>query len=75
MDTKSTSTTNVDGSRDITSMDVVKDMERQVMANNIRMLMLEEQNEKLRKSITLLISSSEHEQSKMVSFSVVWVKL
>jgi len=51
----------------VTEMDIVKDMEKQVMANNIRILMLEEQNEKLRKSITLLIASAEKEQRKTVS--------
>lgn len=67
MDTETTAANNFNDGNNVSDMDVVKDMERQVMANNIRILMLEEQNEKLRKSITVLISSAEKEQRKTVS--------
>ncbi|XP_048582175.1 coiled-coil domain-containing protein 157 isoform X2 [Nematostella vectensis] len=46
------------GGGEVTELDVVKDMERQVMANNIRIQLLEEQNDKLRSSITLLMNAS-----------------
>ena len=46
--------------------EVAKDMERQVMANNIRILTLEEQNEKLRKSITFLMNARENMSKKKV---------
>lgn len=61
MDNKSTATDNMNGvnGREVTDLDVVNDMEKQVMANNIRILMLEEQNEKLRNSITVLMSSAD----------------
>jgi predicted RNase H-like nuclease (RuvC/YqgF family) len=59
--------------REITDMDVVKDMERQVMSNNIRILTLEEQNNKLRKSITLLMSSAGDVQSKEVRALIIFI--
>lgn len=62
-----TSVNNGNDGNTVTEMDIVKDMEKQVMANNLRILMLEEQNEKLRKSITLLIASAEKDQRKTVS--------
>ncbi|XP_068750347.1 coiled-coil domain-containing protein 157-like [Montipora capricornis] len=46
--------------------EVAKDMERQVMANNIRILTLEEQNEKLRKSITFLMNARENMSKKKI---------
>jgi len=47
--------------------DVAKDMERQVMANNIRIMTLEEQNEKLRTSITFLMNARDSISKKKVS--------
>lgn len=47
--------------------DVAKDMERQVMANNIRIMTLEEQNEKLRTSIAFLMNARESISKKIVS--------
>ena len=47
--------------------EVAKDMERQVMANNIRIMTLEEQNEKLRKSISFLTNARENISKKKVS--------
>ena len=47
--------------------EVAKDMERQVMANNIRIMTLEEQNEKLRKSISFLMNARENISKKKVS--------
>lgn len=47
--------------------DVAKDMERQVMANNIRIMTLEEQNEKLRTSIAFLMNARESISMKKVS--------
>ena len=47
--------------------EVAKDMERQVMANNIRIMTLEEQNEKLRKSISFLMNTRENISKKKVS--------
>ena len=47
--------------------EVANDMERQVMANNIRIMTLEEQNEKLRKSITFLMNARENISKKKVS--------
>ena len=47
--------------------EVAKDMERQVMANNIRIMTLEEQNEKLRKSISFLMNARESISKKKVS--------
>lgn len=47
--------------------DVAKDMERQVMANNIRIMTLEEQNEKLRTSIAYLMNARENISKKKVS--------
>ena len=47
--------------------DVAQDMERQVMANNIRIMTLEEQNEKLRKSITFLMNARDNLSKKKVS--------
>lgn len=47
--------------------DVAKDMERQVMANNIRIMTLEEQNEKLRTSITFLMNARDNISKKKVS--------
>ena len=46
--------------------EVAQDMERQVMANNIRIMTLEEQNEKLRKSITYLMNARENVSKKKV---------
>ena len=47
--------------------EVAEDMERQVMANNIRIMTLEEQNEKLRKSISFLMNARENISKKKVS--------
>lgn len=47
--------------------DVAKDMERQVMANNIRIMTLEEQNEKLRTSIAFLMNAHDSISKKKVS--------
>ena len=47
--------------------EVAQDMERQVMANNIRIMTLEEQNEKLRKSIAFLMNARENISKKKVS--------
>lgn len=47
--------------------DVAKDMERQVMVNNIRIMTLEEQNEKLRTSITFLMNARDSISKKKVS--------
>lgn len=47
--------------------EVAKDMERQVIANNIRIMTLEEQNEKLRKSISFLMNARENISKKKVS--------
>ena len=47
--------------------DVAKDMERQVMANNIRIMTLEEQNEKLRTSIAFLMNARDSISKKKVS--------
>jgi len=47
--------------------DVAKDMERQVMANNIRIMTLEEQNEKLRTSITFPMNAHDSISKKKVS--------
>ena len=47
--------------------DVAEDMERQVMANNIRIMTLEEQNEKLRASIAYLMDARENISKKKVS--------
>lgn len=47
--------------------EVANDMERQVMANNIRIMTLEEQNEKLRKSITFLMNARENISKKKVN--------
>jgi len=46
--------------------EVAQDMERQVMANNIRIMTLEEQNEKLRKSIAYLMNARENISKKKV---------
>ena len=46
--------------------EVARDMERQVMANNIRIRTLEEQNEKLRKSISFLTNARADVSLKMV---------
>ena len=46
--------------------EVAQDMERQVMANNIRIMTLEEQNEKLRKSIAFLMNARENISKKQV---------
>lgn len=46
--------------------DVAKDMERQVMANNIRIMTLEEQNEKLRTSIAFLMNARDSISKKKV---------
>jgi len=46
--------------------EVAQDMERQVMANNIRIMTLEEQNEKLRKSIAFLMNARENISKKKV---------
>lgn len=51
--------------------EVAQDMERQVMANNIRILTLEEQNEKLRKSIAYLMNVHENITKKKVEEPVV----
>ena len=48
-------------------MDVVKDMEQQIMANNIRIMTLEGQNEKLRNSVTLLMVAQEDVSRKKAS--------
>lgn len=47
--------------------DVAQDMERQVMANNIRIMTLEEQNEKLRTSIAFLVNARDNLSKKKVS--------
>lgn len=47
--------------------DVANDMERQVMANNIRIMTLEEQNEKLRTSIAFLMNARDSISKKKVS--------
>ena len=47
--------------------DVANDMERQVMANNIRIMTVEEQNEKLRTSITFLMNARDSISKKKVS--------
>ena len=47
--------------------DVAQDMERQVMANNIRIMTLEEQNEKLRTSIAFLMNARDSISKKKVS--------
>ena len=46
--------------------EVAQDMERQVMANNIRIMTLEEQNDKLRKSIAFLMNARENISKKKV---------
>lgn len=46
--------------------EVAQDMQRQVMANNIRIMTLEEQNEKLRKSIAFLMNARENVSKKKV---------
>ena len=46
--------------------EVAQDMERQVMANNVRIMTLEEQNEKLRKSIAFLMNARESISKKKV---------
>ena len=46
--------------------DVARDMEKQVMANNIRIMTLEQQNEMLRKSITLLAETQRNAAMKHV---------
>jgi len=51
--------------------DVAKDMERQVMANNIRIMTLEEQNEKLRTSIAFLMNARDSISKKKVQEPVV----
>lgn len=51
--------------------EAAQDMERQVMANNIRILTLEEQNEKLRKSIAYLMNVRENITKKKVEEPVV----
>ena len=51
--------------------EVAQDMERQVMANNIRILTLEEQNEKLRKSIAYLMNVHENITKKKVWKNIV----
>ena len=51
--------------------EVAQDMERQVMANNIRILTLEEQNEKLRKSIAYLMNVHENITKKKVCKNIV----
>lgn len=53
--------------------DVAQDMERQVMANNIRIMTLEEQNEKLRKSITFLMNARDNlSKKKMQEPVALW---
>ena len=52
--------------------DVAKDMERQVMANNIRIMTLEEQNEKLRTSIAFLMNARDSISKKKVSEWIVF---
>ena len=48
------------------SAEVAQDMERQVMANNIRIMTLEEQNEQLRKSIAFLMNARQNLSKKKV---------
>ena len=52
--------------------EVAQDMERQVMANNIRIMTLEEQNEKLRKSIAYLMNARENISKKKVSIERIF---
>ena len=47
--------------------EVAKDMERQVMANNIRIVTLEKQNGKSKKSISVLMNARENISKKRVS--------
>ena len=47
--------------------EVAKDMERQVMANNIRIMTLEKQNGKSKKSISFLMNARENISKKRVS--------
>lgn len=49
--------------------DVAQDMERQVMSNNIRIMTLEEQNEKLRGSIAFLMNARDSISKNKVSLS------
>lgn len=46
--------------------EVAQDMERQVMANNIRIMTLEERNEQLRKSIAFLMNARQNLSKKKV---------
>ena len=52
--------------------EVAQDMERQVMANNIRIMTLEEQNDKLRKSIAFLMNARENISKKKVGAYCTW---
>ena len=47
--------------------DVMRDMERQIMANNIRIVSLEGQNDKLRRSITLLMAAQQDASREKVT--------